>query len=191
MAMNVSAQINLAHKPDFPTKSELIAQVRAYNPSVLEDLLGRAYDTCVFAHRHQKRHSGEPYHGHPIAVAEILVHLRMDTRSICTALMHDVLEDTDMTEDEMRFEFDDEITNLVMGVTKLGQLELSSTELTKEGQQAENFQKFVLAMSKDIRVLIVKLFGPVPRTEGSRTVTFIASLQLIPPSLSVSFARRM
>ncbi len=155
--MNVEAHIDSMGVTGIPGKAELIEKVRAYNPSVLEDLLGRAYDTCIWAHRNQKRHSGEAYAGHPIAVANILASLRMDTRSICTALLHDVIEDTEITEDEMRLEFGDEITNLVVGVTKLGQLELSSTELTKEGQQAENFQKFVLAMSKDIRVLIVKL----------------------------------
>jgi len=155
--MNVAAHIEPAQNADFLDKSALIAKVRAYNPSVLEDLISRAYDTCVWAHRNQKRHSGEPYYGHPVAVAGILADLRMDTRSICTALMHDVIEDTEISEDDMRDEFGGEITDLVVGVTKLGQLELSSTELTREGQQAENFQKFVLAMSKDVRVLIVKL----------------------------------
>jgi len=157
MAMNVTAHMKPAQKADFLDKSALIAKVRGYNPSVLEDLISRAYDTCVWAHRDQKRHSGEPYYGHPVAVAGILADLRMDTRSICTALLHDVIEDTEVTEDDMRIEFGDEITDLVVGVTKLGQLELSSTELSREGQQAENFQKFVLAMSKDVRVLIVKL----------------------------------
>lgn len=157
MSMNVTAHMEPVKNADFLDKTALIAKVRAYNPSVLEDLISRAYDTCVWAHRNQKRHSGEPYYGHPVAVAGILANLRMDTRSICTALMHDVLEDTEVTEDDMRVEFGDEITELVVGVTKLGQLELSSTELTREGQQAENFQKFVLAMSKDVRVLIVKL----------------------------------
>jgi len=157
MFMNAKAHIETADSADFLEKSALIAQVRAYNPSVSEDLISRAYDTCVWAHRNQKRHSGEPYYGHPVAVAGILANLRMDTRSICTALMHDVIEDTEITEEDMRSEFGDEITDLVVGVTKLGQLELSSTELTREGQQAENFQKFVLAMSKDVRVLIVKL----------------------------------
>lgn len=157
MPMNATAHMEPEKKVDFLEKSALIAKVRSYNPSVSEDLIARAYDTCVFAHRNQKRHSGEPYYGHPVAVAGILADLRMDTRSICTALMHDVIEDTEVTEEDMRREFGDEITDLVVGVTKLGQLELSSTELTREGQQAENFQKFVLAMSKDVRVLIVKL----------------------------------
>ncbi len=157
MAMNASAHISLGKKADFLDKSELIAKIKSYNPSVLEDLISRAYDMCVWAHRNQKRHSGEPYFGHPVAVAGILANLRMDTRSICTALMHDVIEDTEVSEEDMRTEFGNEITDLVVGVTKLGQLELSSTELSREGQQAENFQKFVLAMSKDVRVLIVKL----------------------------------
>ncbi|HFB54288.1 MAG TPA: bifunctional (p)ppGpp synthetase/guanosine-3',5'-bis(diphosphate) 3'-pyrophosphohydrolase, partial [Hellea balneolensis] len=97
------------------------------------------------------------YYSHPITVAQILTTLRMDLDSVCTALLHDVLEDTEMTEAEMRAEFGPDVTELVKGVTKLGQLELSRADLSKEGQQAENFQKFVLAMSKDVRVLIVKL----------------------------------
>jgi len=140
-----------------PDKTALIAQVRAYDPSADTDLIGRAYDMCKQAHGDQKRHSGEAYYGHPVAVAEILAGLHMDVASVCTALLHDVLEDTGISEAEMRTDFGDVITDLVVGVTKLGQLELSRSDLTRESKQAENFQKFVLAMSKDVRVLLVKL----------------------------------
>ena len=157
MAMNVTAHIKPVQEADFLSKHDLIAYIHTYNPSVNADVVARAYDMCKQSHKGQKRHSGEAYYGHPVAVAGILANLRMDTYSICTALLHDVLEDTDMSEDEMRAEFGDIIKDLVVGVTKLGKLELSSTQLTREAQQAENFQKFVLAMSKDIRVLIVKL----------------------------------
>lgn len=139
------------------SRQAVIDLVLAYDPSANTALIGKAYDLCKSSHGNQTRHSGEPYFTHPIEVARILSDLRMDTDSICTALLHDVLEDTEITEAEMRTMFGDSITDLVKGVTKLGQLELSSTELSKEGQQAENLQKFVLAMSKDVRVLLVKL----------------------------------
>lgn len=132
---------------------ELVDKVREYNPSVDETLLNKAYVFSVKAHGAQLRHSGDPYYAHPIEVAGILTQLKLDTASVCTALLHDVLEDTDTTYEELSEMFTPEIAELVQGVTKLGQLELSG-QVTK---QAENFQKFVLAMSKDIRVLLVKL----------------------------------
>lgn len=142
---------------DFLTKTELADRMLKYYPSVNTQKLFLAYDICVKSHGEQTRHSGEPYYSHPITVAEILTTLCMDLDSVCTALLHDVLEDTDMKEPEMRTLFGSDVTELVKGVTKLGKLELSRKDLSKEGQQAENFQKFVLAMSKDVRVLIVKL----------------------------------
>lgn len=141
----------------FLTKEELINKVLAYDPSAMVERIGMAYDLCISAHHGQTRHSGDPYHSHPINVAEILANLRMDSDSISTALLHDVLEDTDTTEQEMRASFGDTVTDLVQGVTKLGKLELSSADLSAKGKQAENLQKFVLAMSKDVRVLLVKL----------------------------------
>lgn len=132
---------------------ELVDKVREYNPAVNEALLNKAYVFSVKAHGEQKRHSGDPYYAHPIEVAGILTQLKMDTASVCTALLHDVLEDTDTTYDELSDMFTPEIADLVQGVTKLGQVELSG----QASKQAENFQKFVLAMSKDIRVLLVKL----------------------------------
>lgn len=155
--MNAPAKIDMTNADGILTPDALIARIRSYDPSADAELVKRAYQTCVEAHGEQKRHSGEPYYGHPVAVATILTGLRMDVASVCTALLHDVLEDTAMGEAEMRADFGDTITDLVIGVTKLGQLELSRTDLSKESQQAENFQKFVLAMSKDVRVLLVKL----------------------------------
>lgn len=136
---------------------ELVDLVRAYDPSVDEALLNKAYVFATKAHGDQMRHSGDPYYAHPIEVAGILATLKLDTASICTALLHDVLEDTETTYEEMSEIFGTEIADLVKGVTKLGVLELSVPDATRERQQAENFQKFVLAMSKDVRVLLVKL----------------------------------
>ena len=148
---------------------ELVDLVRAYDPSVDEALLNKAYVFSVSAHGDQMRHSGDPYYAHPIEVAGILAKLHMDTASVCTALLHDVLEDTDTTFEELSEEFTPEIAELVQGVTKLSQLELSTPTASRERQQAENFQKFVLAMSRDVRVLIVKLCD---RLHNMRTLQF-------------------
>ncbi len=134
---------------------ELVDRVKAYDPSADEALLNKAYVFTVKAHGSQKRHSGDPYFAHPIEVAGILASLHLDVASICTALLHDVLEDTDVTHDELASQFTPEIADLVEGVTKLSGLKLRPT--TREEAQAENFQKFVLAVAKDVRVLLVKL----------------------------------
>ena len=148
---------------------ELVDLVRAYDPSVDEALLNKAYVFATKAHGDQKRHSGDPYYAHPIEVAGILATLKLDTASICTALLHDVLEDTDTDHDELSRIFGLEIADMVEGVTKLGTLELSVPNATREQKQAENFQKFVLAMSKDVRVLLVKLCD---RLHNMRTLGF-------------------
>ena len=132
---------------------ELVERVKAYDPSANEALLNKAYVFTVKAHGSQRRHSGDPYFAHPIEVAGILASLHLDVASICTALLHDVLEDTDVTHAELAAQFTPEIADLVEGVTKLSGLKLTS----REQQQAENFQKFVLAVAKDVRVLLVKL----------------------------------
>jgi len=167
--MNITANIDTGNAAHYLTAPELIKLVRKYDPSANKKLLTNAYNLCVSSHGEQMRHSGDPYFAHPISVAEIATHLRMDVHSICTALLHDVLEDTDTTELEMAADFGEGITELVKGVTKLGQLELSSTSLSAEDKQAENFQKFVLAMSKDIRVLLVKLCD---RLHNMRTLQY-------------------
>ncbi|MDA8707905.1 bifunctional (p)ppGpp synthetase/guanosine-3',5'-bis(diphosphate) 3'-pyrophosphohydrolase [Hellea sp.] len=147
---------------------ELVDMVRAYDPSVDEALLNKAYIFSIKAHGEQMRHSGDPYYAHPIEVAGILAGLHLDVASICTALLHDVLEDTDVTYEEMAAEFTPEIAELVRGVTKLGAVELTANA-SKERAQAENFQKFVLAMSRDVRVLLVKLCD---RLHNMRTLQY-------------------
>lgn len=146
-----------ATRQSYLRQFELVDLVRAYDPSVNEALLNKAYVFSVKAHGQQKRHSGDPYYAHPIEVAGILAGLHLDAASICTALLHDVLEDTDTSYDDLAREFSPEIAELVNGVTKLGQVEMSSPDASRERAQAENLQKFVLAMSKDVRVLLVKL----------------------------------
>ena len=147
---------------------ELVDMVRAYDPSVDEALLNKAYIFSIKAHGEQMRHSGDPYYAHPIEVAGILAGLHLDVASICTALLHDVLEDTDITYNELAEEFTPEIAELVRGVTKLGKVELSANA-SKERAQAENFQKFVLAMSRDVRVLLVKMCD---RLHNMRTLQY-------------------
>lgn len=132
---------------------ELVERVRAYDPSVDEEALNRAYVFAMQAHGSQKRASGDPYFSHPLEVAGILTNYRLDTASIITALLHDTIEDTDATHDQIAELFGEEIAQLVDGVTKLTQLELQSDR----AKQAENFRKLLLAMSRDIRVLLVKL----------------------------------
>ncbi len=141
----------------------LLEQLDAVGSSVDRDVVRRAYDLAVEAHEGQSRQSGEPYVTHPVAVATILAGMRMDLASIVTALLHDTVEDTNISLTDVRLEFGKEIADLVDGVTKLTQLELSS-ESTK---QAENFRKLLLAISKDIRVLLVKL---ADRAHNMRTM---------------------
>ncbi|MEM9956122.1 MAG: HD domain-containing protein [Pseudomonadota bacterium] len=142
---------------------ELVELVRAYNPGVDESLLNRAYVFGVKAHGEQKRASGEPYFNHPVEVAAILTELKLDDATIVTALLHDTVEDTDATSEEIAGLFGQEIADLVDGVTKLSQLELAS----KEHAQAENFRKLLMAVAKDPRVLLVKL---TDRLHNMRTI---------------------
>jgi GTP pyrophosphokinase len=146
---------------------ELVENVKAYDPAADEDALNRAYVFSMQAHGAQTRESGDPYFLHPLEVAGILTRYKLDSASIVTALLHDTLEDTDATEDDIRRQFGDEIAQLVDGVTKLSKLELQSSR----SKQAENFRKLVLAMSRDIRVLLVKL---ADRLHNMRTLNFVA-----------------
>lgn len=145
---------------------ELVDLVKAYNPDTDEALLNRAYVFGAKAHANQQRANGEPYFGHPLEVAKILTGLRLDDATIVTALLHDTVEDTEATREQVEQLFGAEVARLVDGVTKLGQLELSS----KETAQAENFRKLLLAMSKDVRVLLVKL---ADRLHNMRTISFL------------------
>jgi GTP diphosphokinase / guanosine-3',5'-bis(diphosphate) 3'-diphosphatase len=147
---------------------ELIEKVRSYDPTADEALLNRAYVYAMRMHGAQMRASGDPYFAHPIEVAGILTDYRLDTATIVTALLHDVIEDTPVTRAEIDELFGPEIGELVEGVTKLSKLELSSEHL----RQAENLRKFILAISRDVRVLMVKL---ADRLHNMRTLQHIAS----------------
>ncbi len=132
---------------------ELVERVAAYNPHADEELLNRAYVYAMQRHGSQKRASGDPYFSHPLEVAAILTELRLDDATIATALLHDVIEDTDATRSEIDHLFGAEIGALVDGLTKIKKLDLVS----KKAEQAENFRKLLVAISSDIRVLLVKL----------------------------------
>ncbi len=138
---------------DLIRQHELVEKVRSYDPDVDEELLNRAYVFSMVAHGDQTRKSGDPYFVHPLAVADILADLKADPATVVTALLHDVVEDTDVTVDDIAARFGDEIATLVDGVTKLSKIELKS----EAAKQAENFRKLVVAMAKDMRVLLVKL----------------------------------
>jgi GTP pyrophosphokinase/guanosine-3',5'-bis(diphosphate) 3'-pyrophosphohydrolase len=142
---------------------DLIALVRNYNPNTNADLIRRAYDYGRRMHEGQMRHSGEAYFTHPVAVAAILTEQRLDDATIVTALLHDTIEDTKSTYAEVAAQFGEEIAELVDGVTKLTNLQLSSTET----KQSENFRKLFMAMSKDLRVILVKL---ADRLHNMRTI---------------------
>jgi GTP diphosphokinase / guanosine-3',5'-bis(diphosphate) 3'-diphosphatase len=145
---------------------ELVERMRDYDPSVDESLVNRAYVYATVKHGAQKRHSGDPYFAHPIQVAGILTEYRLDASTIVAGLLHDTIEDTDASRDEIEEKFGAQIADLVEGVTKLSKLEIQS----EESKQAQNLQKFILAMSKDVRVLIVKL---ADRLHNMRTLHHI------------------
>ncbi|MFQ5938911.1 MAG: RelA/SpoT family protein [Alphaproteobacteria bacterium] len=145
---------------------ELVERVKAYDPGADEDALNRAYVFSMKAHGLQKRASGDLYFSHPLEVAGILTEYRLDSASIVTALLHDTVEDTLATREQIESLFGKEIGRLVDGVTKLSRIELQSDQ----AQQAENFRKLVLAMSEDIRVLLVKL---ADRLHNMRTLCHI------------------
>ena len=146
---------------------ELVERVRGYDPAVDEEALNRAYVFSMHAHGSQTRASGDPYFSHPVEVAGILTEYRLDTASIVTGLLHDTVEDTVATIDEIEHLFGDEVARLVDGVTKLSKLELQS----QNTRHAENFRKLLLAISEDIRVLLVKL---ADRVHNMRTLHYIS-----------------
>jgi GTP pyrophosphokinase/guanosine-3',5'-bis(diphosphate) 3'-pyrophosphohydrolase len=145
---------------------ELVDRMRAYDPSIDDQLINRAYVFTTLKHGSQVRHSGDPYFAHPIEVAGLLTEYKLDTTTIIAGLLHDTLEDTDATPEELREKFGDEVTDLVEGVTKLSKLEV----LSEENKQAQNLQKFILAMSRDVRVLLVKL---ADRLHNMRTLSHV------------------
>ena len=147
-------------------QTDLVERVKAYDPDADEALLNKAYVYAMTAHGKQFRASGDPYFAHPLEVAAILTELKLDVPTIVTALLHDTIEDTLVTYEDIKEKFGEEIANLVDGVTKLSQLEVFS-ERTK---QAENFRKLMLAITSDIRVLLVKL---ADRLHNMRTLGYI------------------
>jgi len=145
---------------------ELVERVQAYNPNADENLLNRAYVYAMQKHGTQKRASGDPYFAHPLEVAAILTDLRLDDATIAVALLHDTIEDTDATRAEIDQLFGSEIGEIVDGLTKIERLQL----VTREEAQAENLRKLLLAISADIRVLLVKL---ADRLHNMRTLNFM------------------
>lgn len=144
---------------------ELVDLVKSYDPYADEDALNRAYVFALKKHGSQLRTSGDPYYSHPIEVAGILTKFKLDCASIVAALLHDTVEDTDTTLDEIRDLFGDQVAQLVDGLTKLAMIEHKSGS----SKQAENFRKLLLAMSEDIRVLLIKL---ADRLHNMRTLHF-------------------
>ncbi|MGL5651486.1 MAG: RelA/SpoT family protein [Paraclostridium sp.] len=145
---------------------ELIEKIKRYAPNGDLDLIEKAYYYGKKAHEGQLRKSGEPYFIHPIAVANILCDMELDMQTISAGLLHDVVEDTEFTYEDIKKDFGEEIADLVDGVTKLGQIKYKS----KEETQAENLRKMFLAMSKDIRVILIKL---ADRLHNMRTLKFM------------------
>ncbi len=145
---------------------ELINKVRTYNKFFNPSDLSKAYDFALKAHKNQRRDEGVPYIIHPVAVADILTELKLDSATITTGLLHDTIEDTKATYDTVKKEFGKEVADLVDGVTKISALE----EKAGENSKAENFRKLILATSKDIRVLLVKL---ADRLHNMRTLKFV------------------
>jgi GTP pyrophosphokinase len=147
---------------------ELVERVLSYAPDADEAMLNRAYVYTVQKHGSQKRASGDPYFSHPVEVAGLMTELKLDVETIITALLHDTVEDTLATVDEIEKLFGPNVARLVDGVTKLSKIEA----MTEKERAAENLRKFLLAMSEDLRVLLVKL---ADRLHNMRTLHFIKS----------------
>ena len=146
--------------------TEVVERVRAYQPAADLELIARAYEYSLEAHKGQTRKSGDPYFSHPVSVAGIITELKLDTASVCAGLLHDVVEDTLATISDIERDFGQEVAFLVDGVTKLSKINFAS----KEDRQAENFRKMLVAMARDIRVLLVKLCD---RLDNMRTLEFM------------------
>ena len=151
-------------------QKDLINKVKSYNKFLNPETLSKAYIFALKAHKPQKRDTGEPYIIHPVAVADILSDLKLDSATITTGLLHDTIEDTKTTYKTVEKEFGKEVADLVDGVTKISQLEGKAIINSK----AENFRKLIIATSKDIRILLVKL---ADRLHNMRTINSVPDLQ--------------
>jgi len=149
---------------------ELIDKVKSYNKFLNPEKLHKAYEFAIKAHKNQKRDSGDPYSNHPIEVAKILTELKLDSATITTGLLHDTIEDTHATYEVIKTEFGEEVADLVNGVTKISVFENQVVASSK----AENFRKLIIATSKDIRVLLVKI---ADRLHNMRTIDAIVKLE--------------
>ena len=148
--------------------SDILDRVSGYSPDADLDLVNKAYVYSAKVHTGQMRASGEPYLTHPLEVAGILTEMKMDVSSVATGLLHDTIEDTLATRDEIVDIFGEEVADLVEGVTKLSKVQFKS----KEARQAENFRKMLMAMAKDIRVILIKL---ADRLHNMRTLEHLPS----------------
>jgi GTP pyrophosphokinase len=146
---------------------ELVEKIRTYHPEADTDLIGRAYDFSERMHQGQTRRSGEPYFVHPLGVASIIVDMRLDVPSVATGLLHDTVEDTLTTLEQIEKNFGPEIAGLVDGVTKISQMNFT----TREERQAENFRKMIIAMARDIRVILIKL---ADRAHNMKTLSYLS-----------------
>ena len=149
------------------TIEDIIAKRKEMSRKIDSKLIMKAYNLAEEKHHNQYRKSGESYIIHPLNVAYILAEIGLDDSTICAALLHDVVEDTDVTDEDLRKEFGDEIADMVAGVTKLSEVNFSSIE----EQQAEDYRKMFLAMGKDIRVIILKL---ADRLHNMRTLKHLS-----------------
>ena len=146
------------------TIDDLLNHVKTYNPEEVE-IIKKAYDYANYLHEGQTRQSGEPYISHPLNVAYILTEMHADTDSICAALLHDTLEDTDITKEEIVKDFNLDVANLVDGVTKLAKMNFSS----KEEQRLANTRKIITGITEDVRIIIIKL---ADRLHNMRTLHY-------------------
>jgi guanosine-3',5'-bis(diphosphate) 3'-pyrophosphohydrolase len=160
----------IASEAEAPSPDELLerllTKIEKYNPAFDRDLVVRAFNVAASQHQHQLRASGEPYINHPVGTADICADLRLDSATLAAALLHDVVEDTELSIEEVREQFGDEVALLVDGVTKLSQISFR----TVEEEQAENIRKMIIAMARDVRVILIKL---ADRLHNMRTLRYL------------------